>query len=167
MWIRIRLLLVLNSQRRHACPSCTACSTSSLVSLETHSVVGMRRLESTGAATVALALGRLTRLNSSLSFFAFGGLTGEILATCRSSSEALPTTGEATLTRLILHICLGEEDLFPRVQLPSATFKADWLSFTALSFNPPVTFKTGGLVSQLRVGLLSVREHFPRPTQNL
>ena len=70
-------------------------STSSLVSLDTHSVVGMRLLEITGAVTVDVGLVKLTRLNSNLSLFSFGGLTGEITATWRSSSEALPTTGDA------------------------------------------------------------------------
>ena len=106
----------------------------------------MRRLEITGAVTVDVGLVRLTRLNSSLSLFSFGGLTGEITATWRSSSEALPTTGDATLIWLILHILSGEEDLFPLAPLPSATVKADWLSITALSLNPPVAFKTGGVV---------------------
>ena len=109
----------------------TAFSTSSLVSLDPHIVVGIRFLKMVGSATseagfeAGMRLVESIRLSSSLSRFSLGGLNGEIPGTWRLLSEVPSTTGDMALMRLTRHNSICGEGLITFTSRPSAAFKAD------------------------------------------
>ena len=150
MWMRILLLLVLNSHNLQDWPSTTDPSTSFLVDRETHSVVGIRLtwgvsfafLFTTSAGVTVLSGSYL--VSSILSRLPTGGFTSEMMATrLLASVPSFPSTTDGIVViRLTRQMGV---DLSPFQ--PFATFKANWLLGSLCGAIPPscppVTFKTG------------------------